>query len=267
MIEKPELARVPVFILCGGLGTRLKEETEFRPKPMVPIGERPILWHIMQTYAKHGFKQFVLCLGFKADYVKDYFSNWHLHNADCTIKLKNNEVVIHERMQDLDWEVTLAYTGEQNMTGSRIAQAARKYLGPAAQFDVTYGDGLTDANLAAELRFHPSHPKLGTVLGVNPPSRFGEIKVEGEQVLEFSEKPDIEDHWINGGYFLFQRDFQHYLSEDASCVLEGDPLVRPARDGRPNIFKHRGFWAFMDTQRDRELLTRMVESGTPPWLR
>jgi glucose-1-phosphate cytidylyltransferase len=213
------------------------------------------------------FPEILLCLGFKGDYVKEYFGKWHLRNADCTIKLKTNEVVVHERMEDLDWEVTLAYTGEKNMTGSRVAVAARKYLGPAEHFGVTYGDGLTDADLAEEFRFHLSRPKLGTVLGVNPPSRFGEIKIEGEKVLEFAEKPDIEDHWINGGYFFFHRDFRRYVSEDEGCVLEREPLVRLARDGQLNIFKHRGFWACMDTQRDREYLTRLVEAGAPPWLR
>jgi len=258
---------VPVFILCGGLGTRLKEETEFRPKPMVPIGEHPILWHVMQIYAKHGFRRFVLCLGFKADVVKDYFSNFHLHNNDCTIALKSNKVTVHESRVDLDWEVTLAFTGEKNMTGSRVAQAARKYLGNAKHFAVTYGDGLTDADLAAELRNHLSGKKTGTVLGVNPPSRFGEIKIEGNRVVEFAEKPDLENHWINGGYFFFQRDFLKYLSEDEGCVLEREPLVQLARDGELNIHQHRGFWACMDTQRDREQLTKLAESGNPPWLK
>ncbi len=260
-------ATIPVFILCGGLGTRLKEETEFRPKPMVPIGERPILWHIMQIYARHGFRRFVLCLGFKADVVKDYFVNFHLRNADCTIHLKTNDVIVHEHRQQVDWEVTLAYTGEKNMTGSRVAQAARKYLGAARHFAVTYGDGLTDANLAEEFRYHLAQKKLGTVLGVNPPSRFGEIKVRGDQVVEFAEKPDLENHWINGGYFFFHRDFCQYLSEDEDCVLEREPLVRLARDGQLSVHKHRGFWACMDTQRDREYLTQLVESGNPPWLK
>jgi len=259
--------QIPVFILCGGLGTRLKEETEFRPKPMVPIGEHPILWHVMQTYARHGFKRFVLCLGFKADFVKDYFANFHLHNTDCTIRLKNNEMVVHEHRLELDWEVTLAHTGEKNMTGSRVAQATRKYLGNTDHFAVTYGDGLTDANLGDELKSHLTGEKLGTVLGVNPPSRFGEIKVEGERVLDFAEKPDIEDHWINGGYFFFHRDFRSYLSEQDDCVLEREPLVRLARDGQLNIYCHRGFWACMDTQRDREHLTRLAETETPPWLK
>jgi glucose-1-phosphate cytidylyltransferase len=260
-------ADIPVFILCGGLGTRIKEETEFRPKPMVPIGEHPILWHVMQIYARHGFRRFVLCLGFKADVVKDYFSNFHLRNNDCTVNLKSNKVTVHEARFDLDWEVTLAYTGEKNMTGSRVAQAARKYLGTAKHFAVTYGDGLTDADLAREFRYHVAQKKIGTILGVNPPSRFGEIKVDGERVMEFAEKPDLEDHWINGGYFFFQRPFLKYLSEDENCVLEREPIVKLARDGQLNIHKHRGFWACMDTQRDREYLTGLVEAGTPPWLK
>jgi len=258
---------IPVFILCGGLGTRIKEETEFRPKPMVPVGEHPILWHVMQIYARHGFRRFVLCLGFKADVVKDYFNSFHLHNADCTIKLKTNDVTVHEQRHNLDWEVTLAYTGEKNMTGSRVAQAAHKYLGPAEHFAVTYGDGLTDASLVEEFRYHLARKKLGTVLGVNPPSRFGEIRIKGDRVVEFAEKPELEGHWINGGYFFFHRDFRRYLSEDEGCVLEGGPLVRLARDGQLSIYKHRGFWACMDTQRDREQLTKLVESGTPPWLK
>jgi len=259
--------QIPVFILCGGLGTRLKEETEFRPKPMVPIGEHPILWHVMKIYARHGFKRFILCLGFKAEYIIDYFRHFHLHNSDCTVKLKTNEIVVHESTHDLDWEVTLAYTGLASMTGSRVAQAARKYLGNAEFFGVTYGDGVTDADLAAEFEYHRSRPKLGTVLGVNPPSRFGEIKVEDDHVLGFAEKPDIEDHWINGGFFFFHRDFLKYLSEKEDCVLEREPLVKLAKDGQLNIYRHRGFWACMDTQRDREHLTRLAESNSPPWFR
>ncbi len=260
-------ADVPVFILCGGLGTRLKEETEYRPKPMVPIGEHPILWHVMRVYARHGFRRFVLCLGFKADVVKDYFSNFHLHNNDCTISLKSNRMVVHESRVDLDWEVTLAFTGEKNMTGSRVAQAARKYLGNAKQFAVTYGDGLTDANLLEEFSHHLQGKKLGTVLGVNPPSRFGEIKVDGNRVLEFAEKPEIEGYWINGGFFFFHRDFLKYLSEDEACVLERGPLVELARAGELNIYKHHGFWGCMDTQRDRDHLTALVESNEAPWLK
>jgi glucose-1-phosphate cytidylyltransferase len=260
-------ADVPVLILCGGLGTRIKEETEFRPKPMVPIGEHPILWHVMQIYAHHGFRRFVLGLGFKADVIKDYFSNFSLHNADCTIRLNTNEVTVHESRHNLDWEVTLAHTGEKNMTGSRVAQAVRKYLGSSEHFAVTYGDGLTDANLADELRYHLAQKTLGTVLGVNPPSRFGQIRVEGDRVVEFAEKPETEGLWINGGFFFFHRDFQKYLSEKEDCVLEREPLVKLAQDGQLNMFRHPGFWACMDTQRDREQLTRMVESGNMPWMK
>jgi glucose-1-phosphate cytidylyltransferase len=258
---------VPVFILCGGLGTRIKEETEFRPKPMVPIGEHPILWHVIRSYERHGFRRFILCLGFKADSVKDYFSSFHLHNNDCTIALKTNQVKVHESRLNWDIDVTLAYTGEKNMTGSRISQAARKYLGQAEHFAVTYGDGLTDADLAKEFNYHLGKKKIGTVLGVNPPSRFGEIKVQGDRVVEFAEKPDLENHWINGGYFFFHRGFLKYLSEDAECVLEREPLVKLARDGKLNIYKHSGFWACMDTQRDREHLTKLAESGSLPWLK
>jgi glucose-1-phosphate cytidylyltransferase len=260
-------ADIPVFILCGGLGTRIKEETEFRPKPMVPIGEHPILLHVMRIYARHGFRRFVLCLGFKAEVIKDYFNHFHLHNADCTIRLKTNEVTVHETRQHPDWEVTLAYTGDKNMTGSRVAQAARKYLGASEHFAVTYGDGLTDADLTEELRYHLAQKKIGTLLGIHPPSRFGEIKVTGDRVIEFAEKPDIEDHWINGGYFFFHRDVHKYLSEDENCVLERDPFVKLARDGQLNMYRHHGFWACMDTQRDREHLTRLAESGNPPWLK
>jgi glucose-1-phosphate cytidylyltransferase len=205
MSQRLETKNVPVFILCGGLGTRLKEETEFRPKPMVPIGEHPILWHVMQKYARHGFRRFVLCLGFKADVVKDYFSNFHLHNNDCTIALKSNKVTVHESRVDLDWEVTLAFTGEKNMTGSRVA--------------------------------------------------------------EFAEKPDLEGHWINGGFFFFHRDFLKQLPEDEACVLERDPLVQLARAGQLTIHKHQGFWGCMDTQRDRDHLTQLAESGHAPWLK
>ncbi len=234
---------------------------------MVPIGNNPILWHVMQIYGQYGFRRFILCLGFKADAVKDYFSNFHLHNNDCTIHLKSNKVDVHESKVQLDWEVTLAYTGERNMTGSRVAQAARKYLGSAKHFAVTYGDGLTDANLEEEFSDHLDQGKIGTVLGINPPSRFGEIKVDGNSVVEFAEKPALDNHWINGGYFFFQRNFINYLSEDPSCVLEREPLVKLARDSQLNIHKHGGYWACMDTQRDREELTRLVENGNPPWLK
>ena len=256
---------VPVFILCGGLGTRLKEETEFRPKPMVPIGRHPILWHIMQLYARHGFRRFILCLGFKGDVIKRYFLDYGPLNSDLTVDLRTSRVTVHAASHRDEWEVTLADTGEQAMTGARLARAAAKYLGDAEQFAVTYGDGLTDANVADEFAFHLAHGKIGTVLGVNPPSRFGEVKLRGRRVTAFAEKPDLRHTWINGGFFFFSRRFLRYLSKRDDCVLERSPLVRLARDGQLNLFPHRGFWACMDTQRDRDYLSRLLEQGKAPW--
>ena len=230
---------VPVFVLCGGLGTRLKEETEFRPKPMVPIGDEPILTHIMRGYRRHGFERFVLCTGFKADVIEAHYGE--------------------------EPRTTIVYTGEEAMTGARVARAAQQCLGDAEHFAVTYGDGLTDADLTAELEFHVAHGGIGTVLGVNPPSRFGELKIDGDRVVEFDEKPQIRDHWVNGGYFFFKRDFLGYLSADDDCVLEQEPLVRLARDGGLTVFRHPGYWASMDTQRDMEQLTELYLSGKAPW--
>jgi glucose-1-phosphate cytidylyltransferase len=260
-------SNVPVFVLCGGLGTRLREETELRPKPMVPVGAKPILWHVMRTYSKHGFKRFVLCLGYKAEVVKSYFLNYASLNSDFTVNLKSDEVTVHSVDHDQDWEVTLAYTGELTMTGARVARAAAKYLGNSEHFAVTYGDGLTDADLTREWAFHKSENRIGTVLGVNPPSRFGELKVDGGRVQEFAEKPEFTESWINGGYFFFNRKFLPYLSDTESCVLEREPLVRLAADGQLSMFKlpQGGFWGCMDTQRDREHLDKLWASGKAPW--
>lgn len=256
---------VPVFVLCGGQGTRLKEETARIPKPMVPIGNRPILWHIMKVYAQNGFKNFVLCLGYKADVIKSYFLNYASMNSDFSVELKTNEVQVHSVDHDQDWKVTLAYTGEATMTGARVARAAQRYLNGAAHFAVTYGDGLTDADLCAELDAHLSNGRIGTVLGVNPPSRFGQLKTAGCEVVSFEEKPEFTDEWINGGYFFFRRDFLDYLSTDESCVLEKTPLIRLAADHELTMYKHHGFWACMDTQRDLDQLNQIWASGDAPW--
>ncbi len=258
---------IPVFVLCGGLGTRFREQTEFRPKPMIEIGGKPILWHIMHVYARHGFKRFVLCLGYKAEIIKEYFLHYGSLNSDFTVELATNALTVHSIEHSDDWTVTLVDTGGAAMTGARIAKAAGKYLGDAEHFAVTYGDGLTDADLAAEFRFHQEHGRVGTVLGVNPPSRFGEIKLAGDngEVLQFEEKPEFEDSWINGGYFFFRRDFLKYLSADDSCVLEQTPLVRLAADNQLSLFKHHGFWHCMDSQRDYENLNKMWQTGQAPW--
>ena len=258
---------VPVFILAGGLGTRIKEMTEFIPKPMVPIGETPILYHIMMKYSLHGFKKFIICTGYKSEVIKSYFLNYSSLNSDFTIKLSKNELTVHSIDHNLDWEVTVAFTGLNNMTGSRIAIAANKYLNNAEHFAVTYGDGLTDADLKDELEFHLQNNEIGTVLGVNPPSRFGEIILDGNSVESFKEKPEFTDEWINGGYFFFRKDFLKYLSEDQDCVLEKEPLVKLANDKQLNMYKHKGFWACMDTQRDREFINKIWESGEVPWIK
>lgn len=263
------LEEIPVFILCGGLGTRLKEETEFKPKPMVPIGNHPILWHIMQFYRQHGFRKFVLCTGFKSEIIKSYFLNYHSMHSDFTVNLQNNALEIHSTHHDEDWEVTVAYTGELTMTGGRLFKAAARYLGKAEHAAVTYGDGLTDVDLRQEFRFHLSHGKVGTILGVNPPSRFGELKIEADDaVSQFSEKPDFHEKWINGGYFFFKNEFfQNYLNNSEECVLEKTPLANLASDGELKIFKHPDFWACMDTQRDRDALNTLWNSGKAPWAR
>jgi glucose-1-phosphate cytidylyltransferase len=186
-------------------------------------------------------------------------------NSDFTVNLLTGGVTVHSIDHDQDWEVTLAYTGERTMTGARVARAAARHLGDASHFAVTYGDGLTDADLAEEYHFHLEQGRMGTVLGVNPPSRFGELKVDGSRVQEFSEKPDFVDSWINGGYFFFRREFIRYLSPDESCVLERDPLIRLARDGALSIYRFKGFWACMDTQRDHDVLNKLWDSGDAPW--
>ena len=261
----PDTRDVPVFVLCGGLGTRFREETEARPKPMITIGNRPILWHIMRKYSQHGFRHFVLCLGYKAEVIKAYFLHYASMNSDFTVELMTNNTTVHSIDHGQDWKVTLAYTGELTMTGARVARAADKYLGHSEHFAVTYGDGLTDADLADEYRFHLREGRAGTVLGVNPPSRFGELKLEGSKVQEFSEKPDFHDQWINGGYFFFHREFLPYLDRDEDCVLERQPLIRLAQDGQLSMYRHRGFWACMDTQRDKESLEKIWASGESPW--
>lgn len=261
----PTFSEVPVFVLCGGLGTRFREQTEFRPKPMIEIGGRPILWHIMRSYARHGFNRFVLCVGYRAETIKEYFLHYASMNSDFTVDLATSNVATHSIDHRDDWTVTLADTGESTMTGARVARAAEKYLGDAEHFAVTYGDGVTDADLGEEFRFHRGHERLGTVLGVNPPSRFGEIKLDGSDVLEFEEKPEFRAKWINGGYFFFRRDFLRYLSGDEFCVLERAPLVKLAADRQLALYKHKGFWHCMDTQRDYDELTVLWETGNAPW--
>jgi glucose-1-phosphate cytidylyltransferase len=261
-------ANTPVFILAGGLGTRLKEQTEFRPKPMIELGNKPILWHIMRWYGSFGFKKFVVCAGFKSEVIKEYFLNYDAMNSDFTVDLSmRRPTVYHSAHHEEDWEVTVAYTGELTMTGGRIGRAVAKYLGGAEHFAVTYGDGLTNADLLQQFAFHKQHGKIGTVLAINPPSRFGDLMMDGDTVVKFAEKPELSDTWINAGYFFFRRDFASYLSIDENLVLEREPLMRLAEDGQLAVWRHRDFWACMDTQRDRDELEVLWRSGKAPWTR
>lgn len=251
---------LPVVILAGGLGTRLREETEFRPKPMVPVGRKPIIWHIMKIYATYGFYRFIICLGYKGEMIKNYFLNYRLDGTDFTVNTKTGTVVEH-RGNDEAWEITLVDTGQNCMTGARVARVA-KYI-DTDQFLLTYGDGLADINIDDLYSFHQAHGKMVTLTGVNLPSRFGNLEVAGNSVTSFLEKRQISDTWINGGFFVCEKDFLLHLSEQPSCILEREPLGSVARDGQLMMYKHHGFWQCMDTQREHQHLEELWQSGAP----
>lgn len=264
-VKPPTPERIPVVILCGGLGTRLREETEYRPKPMVEIGGRPILWHIMRTYAHYGFKDFVLCLGYKGMTIKEYFLNYQPLVSDFTIRLGEAPSVeyLNGGLEEADWSVTLVDTGLEAMTGARVKRVA-KYI-KSDRFMLTYGDGLANIDLRKLLQFHREHGRLVTVTGVRPPSRFGEMNVDGGIVRHFDEKPQISEGMVNGGFFVCERTFLDYLSADESCVLEQDPLRQVAADGQLAAYDHDGFWQCMDTYREWQMLTHLWESKQAPW--
>jgi glucose-1-phosphate cytidylyltransferase len=252
------------MILCGGMGTRLREETEYRPKPMVEIGGRPILWHIMKLYAAHGYSDFIICLGYKGELIKEYFLNYEPMNNDFTIELgRRGSIMVHGNHRECDWRVTLVDTGMTTMTGARVKLASRYLTGE--QFMLTYGDGLANVNIRELVEFHRQGGTIGTVTGVRPRSRFGELVATGQRVVEFSEKPQTHEGLVNGGFFVFSREFLDYVSDDADCVLEGEPLERLAREGQLAVFKHESFWQCMDTYRDYQYLTHLWESGEAAW--
>lgn len=257
---------VPIFILCGGLGTRLGSTAGNRPKPLVEIGDEPIVAHIMRSYRRFGFRRFILCTGHRHEMVSSYFLDFAGITNDFTVDLATREVWYHQSSKAPDWQVTIANTGRNAMTGARIARAAARYLGAESHFGVTYGDGLTDADLAAELDFHLGHDRLGTGLAVNPPSQFGRFDLAGGDVRGFVEKPLEGDAWINGGFFFFRRDFLSYLSDEDDCVLERAPLQALARDGELSLYRHQGFWSCIDTAADRDRVSALYESGARPWL-
>jgi len=252
-----------VVILCGGLGTRLREETEYRPKPMVPIGGRPILWHIMKFYAHHGHKDFILCLGYKGEVIKDYFRNYHWNTSDVTLKLgRNPEIRYHNTHDEEDWTVTLLDTGAETQTGGRLRRALAHV--PDDTFLFTYGDGLTDSDISASIRFHQQHGKLATVTAVRPSGRFGELAMDGHTITGFNEKPEQESTFVNGGFFVLNRRIVEYLDHDA-CVFERAPLERLAREGNLQAYQHHGFWQCMDTYREQQMLEQLYNLGKAPW--
>ena len=254
-----------VVILCGGMGTRLREETEYKPKPMVEIGGKPILWHIMKTYAHHGHKEFVLCLGYKGDVIRDYFLHYDVRNRDVTVTLGSTEVENHSGEHgESGWRVTLAETGGDAYTGTRLRRAARHLAGD--RFLATYGDGVADVDLAALVAFHEKQGKLGTVTAVRPSSRFGELAIEDGMVKVFQEKPQVHEGWINGGFFVFQREALALIGEGEHESLEQGLLVKLAEKGELAVHQHRGFWQCMDTSRELTILRELWDAGDAPWL-
>jgi glucose-1-phosphate cytidylyltransferase len=250
-----------VILLAGGLGTRLTEYTETIPKPMVKVGGKPLIWHIMQTYAKYGHKDFYVALGYKAEVIKDYFLNYRALNADFMIDLGTGKVLPHQ-IDGVDWKVTLVNTGITTMTGGRVKRM-QKFIGNETCL-LTYGDGVADIDLNELLAFHKSHGKLITVTAVRPAARFGELELDGSRVNSFKEKPQMHEGWINGGYFVIEPAFFDLISGD-STLLEHEPLTNAAELGELMAYRHEGFWQSMDTKRDHDVLETLWLKGAP-WL-
>lgn len=252
-----------VVIFCGGLGTRLREETEFRPKPMVPVGDRPILWHIMKIYAAHGHKEFILCLGYKGEVIKEYFRNYHWSTSDVTIRLgEHPQIQYHNTHDEEDWTVTLLDTGQTTQTGGRLKRALAHV--PDDTFLLTYGDGVTDSDINASIAHHRKHRPVVTVTAVQPAGRFGDLTIEGPRITAFQEKPEQQAAYINGGFFVVDRRIGDYLAGD-DTVFENDPMNALAAEGNICAYRHPGFWQCMDTYREQQLLTGMWQSGQAPW--
>ena len=248
-----------VIILAGGFGTRFSEYTNILPKPMIPIGDKPILWHIMQTYAKFEHKDFYLALGYKAEVIKDYFLNYRSLNADFTIDLDSGNVLSHQ-LDQVDWKVTLVNTGNTTMTGGRIKRM-KKFIGDEP-FMLTYGDGVADINLDELLKFHRNHGKLVTMTAVRPAARFGELELENNIVKSFKEKPQMHEGWISGGFFIIEPGFFDFINDD-STLLEREPLEKATKLGQLMAYQHKGFWHCMDTKRDHDLLESLWKNGAP----
>jgi glucose-1-phosphate cytidylyltransferase len=251
-----------VVILCGGLGTRLSEETHIRPKPMVEIGGRPILWHIMKIYERHGLTNFTLALGYKGETIKDYFLSYHARLSDLTVSLKTGDVAYRNPTAE-DWRISLVDTGDKSMTGGRLLRL-KPHLQSGGTFLLTYGDGVSDIDITALLAFHRRHGRLATVTAVHPPARFGDLAIDGDRVTHFAEKPQTGQGWINGGFFVFEPGVFEYLEND-STILEKAPLERLAADGQLMAYQHTGYWQSMDTLRDKNILEELWATGNAPW--
>lgn len=249
-------------ILAGGLGTRLSEETGTRPKPMVEIGGKPILWHIMKMYSSHGVNEFIICCGYKGYVIKEYFANYFLHMSDVTFHMQDNSMKVHNRRAE-PWTVTLVDTGEHSMTGGRLRRVA-DHLRDEEAFCFTYGDGVGDIDITQTIEFHYSHGKAATLTATYPPGRFGALDIEDKQVMSFKEKPKGDGAMINGGFFVLSPKVLDYLTDDAT-TWEQEPLMRLAEEGELMAFEHQGFWQPMDTLRDKHLLEELWQSDKAPW--
>jgi glucose-1-phosphate cytidylyltransferase len=257
-------SQLPVVILCGGKGTRLREETEVRPKPMVEIGGMPILWHIMKIYGHHGIERFILCLGYKGWVIKQYFLRYHEMMRDFTVSMNETDgPAFHNRKGEERWSVTCAETGEETATGGRLWQV-RDYL-ETDTFFFTYGDAVGDVDIDKLLEYHYAQGRIATVTGVHPTSRYGEITVDGGVALEFNEKPTVPEGVVSGGFFVFQKEVFDYLDENPALLLEHAPLQNLARDNQLAVYVHEGYWEPMDTYRDYLHLNKLWRDGSPPW--
>lgn len=249
-------------ILAGGLGTRISEETHLKPKPMIEIGGKPILWHIMKVYSAHGINDFIVCCGYKGYLIKEYFANYFLHMSDVTFDMANNAMQVHQQKAE-PWRVTLVDTGDDTMTGGRLKRVA-DYVRDEDAFCFTYGDGVSDVDITRQLAFHKEHGKLATVTAVQPPGRYGALDLDGTTVHGFVEKPKGDGGWINGGFFVLSPRCLDFIEGDPSS-WEGEPLANIARNGQLRAFEHHGFWQPMDTLRDKTLLEELWLGGKAPW--
>lgn len=260
------MQNIPVVILCGGKGTRLREETEFRPKPMITVGEKPMIWHIMKTYAHYGFTDFMLCLGYKGEMIREYFLNYDWNHSDVMLELGSKKVTkLQNGHEEEDWRIWLIDTGAETMTGGRLKRLTQ-YI-DSTNSDIflgTYGDGVANIDIRKLLEFHNSHGKLATITAVHPPSRFGELEIESNLVKKFSEKLQTVEGWINGGYFVLNRKVLDLIEGDCT-TFESEPLRQLSEQGELAVYLHNGFWQCMDTYRELELLNQMYDSGRAEW--